>query len=476
MANPSNDVEDAFLYELLFADDPVLSAIFCDEEEALEAALLDYSVQRDEDDQLDMRDDDSIDSSFPKPKGQFPRGPRQERSPYSSIYWRKYILEAQNAHPNDDQSIWNDKSFKGRQFRNRFGLPYSMFYEVCQKWNTDGEYRASTDLVNRERIDARLLILGWFRVVSKGVPFDNVEEGNDVSLERNRSFFDRFTRWFKAAYAWKIAMPRTDTEIAHVEQYYRNNLVPGAIGSIDCVHVGWDMCPTGIRSDCEGNEGYPTLAFEVVVSHTRKILACSDAFYGTWNDRTISKIDPAIKALREDDYYLTRKWTRYNHLGEAVEETGYFFICDGGYHRWECLIPPYKHQIQGTDAERWSSNMETIRKDVECTFGILKKRFMILKNKFRLHRMEDIANIFKCCCILHNMLLDWDGLDNWEEIEDAFNDMVVDDEAFTMRDHNWNGFYADPIADDDTEEEDAFHRRRAGLIEHYLYCKRHSVM
>ena len=218
MANPSNDVEDAFLYELLFADDPVLSAIFCDEEEALEAALLDYSVQRDEDDQLDMRDDDSIDSSFPKPKGQFPRGPRQERSPYSSIYWRKYILEAQNAHPNDDQSIWNDKSFKGRQFRNRFGLPYSMFYEVCQKWNTDGEYRASTDLVNRERIDARLLILGWFRVVSKGVPFDNVEEGNDVSLERNRSFFHRFTRWFKAAYAWKIAMPRTDTEIAHVEQ------------------------------------------------------------------------------------------------------------------------------------------------------------------------------------------------------------------------------------------------------------------
>ena len=101
---------------------------------------------------------------------------------------------------------------------------------------------------------------------------------------------------------------------------------------------------------------------------------------------------------------------------------------------------------------------------------------MILKNKFCLHRMEDIANIFKCCCILHNMLLDWDGLDNWEEIEDAFNDMVVDDEAFTMRDHNWNGFYADPIADDDTEEEDAFHRRRAGLIEHYLYCKRHSVM
>ena len=67
-------------------------------------------------------------------------------------------------------------------------------------------------------------------------------------------------------------------------QMKKLNLVPGAIGSIDCVHVGWDMCPASIRSDCEGKEGYLTLAFKVVVSHTRKILACSEAFYGTWND------------------------------------------------------------------------------------------------------------------------------------------------------------------------------------------------
>jgi hypothetical protein len=56
-----------------------------------------------------------------------------------------------------------------------------------------------------------------------------------------------------------------------------------------------------------------------------------------------------------------------------------------------------------------------MRKDVECTFGILKGRWRILKTGIRLHGTKPAYQIFKTCCALHNWLLEIDGLDDkWE--------------------------------------------------------------
>ena len=66
------------------------------------------------------------------------------------------------------------------------------------------------------------------------------------------------------------------------------------------------------------------------------------------------------------------EWKCLNWEKQWVEETGWYFICDGGYHYWKEMIAPYKHQISGSRLEQWSKNLESIRKDAECTFGILK--------------------------------------------------------------------------------------------------------
>ena len=61
---------------------------------------------------------------------------------------------------------------------------------------------------------------------------------------------------------------------------------------------------------------------------------------------------------------------------------------------------------------RWSKWCESMRKDVECTFGILKGRWRILKTGVRLEGLETVDNIWYTCCALHNMLLHIDGLNN----------------------------------------------------------------
>ena len=54
----------------------------------------------------------------------------------------------------------------------------------------------------------------------------------------------------------------------------------------------------------------------------------------------------------------------------------------------------------------FSSNLEGVRKDVECTFGILKKRWRVLNNGFFHREMEICSKIFITCCWLNNFLLD----------------------------------------------------------------------
>jgi Plant transposon protein len=96
---------------------------------------------------------------------------------------------------------------------------------------------------------------------------------------------------------------------------------------------------------------------------------------------------------------------------------GPWLIVDNGYLKWPTTVPPFK--LSASEKERrWSQWLESLRKDVECTFGILKGRWRILKTGIRLEGVEVADNIFKTCCALHNWLLEIDGLDGeWEGVQ-----------------------------------------------------------
>ena len=58
---------------------------------------------------------------------------------------------------------------------------------------------------------------------------------------------------------------------------------------------------------------------------------------------------------------------------------------------------------------KFSKKLESVRKDIEGVFGILKVRFRFLKTFNLLRRQDSIDNAFVTCCILHNILLRHDG-------------------------------------------------------------------
>jgi hypothetical protein len=82
-------------------------------------------------------------------------------------------------------------------------------------------------------------------------------------------------------------------------------------------------------------------------------------------------------------------------------------IADNGYLNWSTTMPPLKHSTNGREI-RWSKWIQSMmRKDVECTFGILKGRFRILKSGICLQGTINADN----------WLLEVDGLDvRWEHV------------------------------------------------------------
>ncbi len=86
---------------------------------------------------------------------------------------------------------------------------------------------------------------------------------------------------------------------------------------------------------------------------------------------------------------------------------GVYLICDNGFLRWVQLICPYgAGKPVHMEAGYFSSNLESVRKDMECTFGIIKKRWQILNNGLYYHDIGICEKIFVSCCCLHNILLD----------------------------------------------------------------------
>ena len=91
-------------------------------------------------------------------------------------------------------------------------------------------------------------------------------------------------------------------------------------------------------------------------------------------------------------------------------------LVDNGYHAWANTVPPFSNTAF-RDEIRWSEWLESMRKDVECRFGIMKGRWRILKTGVRLHKVQSVDMIWATCCALHNMLFEVDGFDEpWDGV------------------------------------------------------------
>jgi hypothetical protein len=64
-----------------------------------------------------------------------------------------------------------------------------------------------------------------------------------------------------------------------------------------------ERCPAAVRSAHKGKEGYPTLSYEVTVTHSKRIIAATHGHPGARNDKTIVKFDGFVTAIHNGELY-----------------------------------------------------------------------------------------------------------------------------------------------------------------------------
>jgi hypothetical protein len=200
--------------------------------------------------------------------------------------------------------------------------------------------------------------------------------------------------------------PPVGKDMERVMNEYARLGFAGAVGSVDCTHVFWDKCPESIFHLCKGKHAWPSLVFEAVVDHSWRIHSCTEAFYGATADPTVAAADPYVSSIL-DGRHAHLEYSLYTKDGGYTTVQGGYLIADNGYPNSWMYAKPEKHRFDAKGVY-WSEFLESIRKDVERTFGIVKKRFMFVKNPNQYHSQLVIQQGMWAACALHNMILDYD--------------------------------------------------------------------
>ena len=80
-------------------------------------------------------------------------------------------------------------------------------------------------------------------------------------------------------------------------------------------------------------------------------------------------------------------------------------LCDVGYGDWRNLVYAFSCVEPFLPRANWSHRVGSVRKDFECTFGVLKVRFRVLTSRMYRRKAADVENLFKLCCCLHDMIM-----------------------------------------------------------------------
>jgi hypothetical protein len=287
--------------------------------------------------------------------------------------------------------------------------------QKCHEKNLFGENSSKEkDITGRSICPVEIKLLSVLRVLGRNWNFDDIAEATFMGESTARRMFHTFCSNFVEHFYSVFVYRPTGDKLSRVMKVFEQMGLPGCIGSTDCVHLKWDRCPVGLAQLCSGKEGFPTLAYSCTVDHHHRILASTTSYWGAKNDKTIVRGDTYITDVREKKVHDDVEFNVYVN-GVLKPMKGVYYICDGGYHKWTCMINPMKHTSVRSD-RLWSEWLESTRKDVECTFGSLKSRWRFLRNGIVLQDQNSIDNVFFTCCILHNMILECDGLDcRWEK-------------------------------------------------------------
>ncbi|CAN1824506.1 Putative nuclease HARBI1, partial [Linum perenne] len=135
---------------------------------------------------------------------------------------------------------------------------------------------------------------------------------------------------------------------------------------------------------------------------------------------------------------------------------GNYYLCDVGYMNANGFLAPYRGQRY--HLQEWGANRPTrpeemfnmrhskARNVIECTFGILKMRWAMLRDT-SWYSPRMVGLFFTACCLLHNFIRTHGGPDVFEqayappaEVDAEYVETINDAPGYVEASESWNQF------------------------------------
>lgn len=361
-------------------------------------------------------------------------GTLREATPKDSTWYRLYLQQP----PTGRRLL--------KIFRRRFRIPYSVFVSMCNEIRSHELFDRwkRKDASGKPSSDIRLLLLGTLRYLGRAHTFDDACESTYISGDVHRVFFNTFLEYGSTVlYEKYVLSPLATMDKSRIEKLFNIAGLNGCYGSSDGTHIGLLSCPSWAFNNHKGFKlSVPSRNYNATVTHSKQIIGTTFGHPGTWNDKTLILFDELIKSVHDGNLMEDKEFELFELDNDGnlktIKYTGAWFLVDNGYLDWSTTVPPMKDPLTYEEI-RFSEWVESMRKDIECTFGIMKQRFHILKHGIRLHKIANSDKVWSTCCSLHNMLLFIDGLDKgWDETSQERSDIQMNI-PFSMQRLNRHG-------------------------------------
>ena len=346
-----------------------------------------------------------------------------------SLWYQNYIVNVQP-----------DKMWWCKLFRERFRLPYDSFVElveickqsdILKQWADNKTKRYNP----KQGAPMELLVLCVLRYLGRAWTICDLQESVIINKETIRLFINKFIEFGSTTLFEQFVMkPGNKNELDDCNNEFRLAGLPGCIGSTDATHVVTERCIYTLRQLHLGyKKEHTARTYNLTVNHRRRILSTTKGHPARFNDKTLIRYDRFVNLLKDGSFdnlfdFELYDYDQTNNQIIKVKYTGCYVIVDNGYLRWSVTVPPMKESHFRNEI-RFSEWIESMRKDVECAFGILKGRWRVLRYGIKLWGIKNTDKVWLTCCALHNWLLEVDGLsDGWENGAKSYWECELDNQ------------------------------------------------
>lgn len=202
-----------------------------------------------------------------------------------------------------------------------------------------------------------------------------------------------------------MPIPTTESLKRNAKKFYDFWNFPHVVGCLDGKHVRL-ICPSNSGSMFYNYKQYFSLVFQALVDADYKYIVVDVGGYGKQSDGGTFLASDLFNFINSD--LIT--FPEPDILPHSQIEAPFVILADEAYPLLPYLMKPYKRDGLTERKRRFNDRLSRARKTVECSFGITYSKWRILSKS--IETSVDFADkIVKCICVLHNIVLDKEGLE-----------------------------------------------------------------